>query len=82
MFKELFTEAYNFDIQGDGNRYLNLDKKSLKKKIKSFNTQIADLRNKAQKATFGSGGNREVYFTEIDNLNLSLAQAQYALKGK
>jgi len=82
MFKELFEAKYNIDIHGKLNPYTDLDSGKLKKKLKSFQAQVADLRSKVTRSNLGSGGDKNAYFKEIDELLLKIDQVNFVLKGK
>lgn len=86
-FKQFLKEGYtknkayknmqvNYDIDGDGNPYKDLDKAKLKKKQASFQDQIDDLKSKLSK-----GGSKSIK-SEIEEYQLKLDQIKYALKGK
>jgi hypothetical protein len=79
-FKEFLQEEYNYSVHGKGNSYVGMDMNKLKDKKKSFQSQIADLRDKVLKANLGSGGNKKAYFEEIKELETKLKAVDYAMK--
>lgn len=82
MFKELFIESYNIDIDGKLNPYRKENKAKLKKLESSFKEQINDLKSKLTNSHLGAGGDKKVYRAEIDEYTLKLKQVQHVLKGK
>ncbi len=70
----LNESTYNYDIEGNGNPYINLPKDKLLTKKKSFLLQLDDLKNKLSK------GDKKIISTEIADYKLKLKQVEYLLK--